>query len=74
MAYDYSKLAGRIVEKFGSRKAFAKAYGISLNSVSKKLNGKMGITKADIEKMSQPDLLDIPAEEIHKYFFKVKVQ
>lgn len=74
MAYDYSKLAGRIIEKFGSRKAFAKAYGISQNSVSKKLNGKMAITTADIKKMSQPEFLDIPANEIHVYFFRAKVQ
>lgn len=74
MQCDYSKLSGRIVEKFGSRRAFAKAYGISENSVSKKLNHKMAITYEDIKKMSTPEFLDIPQNEIGEYFFKPKVQ
>lgn len=69
--FNYSKLTGRIIEKFGSRKAFAKAYGISENSMSKKLNGKMAITTADIEKMSSPEFLDISPNEYHEYFFAV---
>lgn len=74
MEYDYNKLIGRIIEKFGSRRAFAEAYGISENSMSKKLNGKMAITASDIKKMSSPEFLDIPGNEIHVYFFTVKVQ
>lgn len=74
MAFDYRKLRGRIVEKFGSVKAFAEAYGISLNSMSRKLNGKTTITTADIVKMSAPDFLDIASNEVHEYFFVKKVQ
>ena len=72
--FDYSKLVGRIIEKFGSRKAFAKAYGISENSMSRKLLGKDSITINDIMKMSKPEFLDIEANDIPAYFFTQKVQ
>lgn len=72
--FDYSKLKGRIIEKFGSQKAFAKAYGVSENAISGKLTGKMAITKKDIARMSAPEFLDIPPSEYHIYFFKNKVQ
>ena len=72
--FDYSKLLGRITEKFGSQRSFARAYGVSENTISKKLNGKMGITAADIIKMSDEAYLDIKPNEIPTYFFKKKVQ
>jgi len=72
--FDYSKLIGRIIEKFGSRRAFASAYGISENAMSLKLTNKMGITTDDIIAWIAPEFLDIPEEEIHAYFFKLKVQ
>ena len=71
MSFDYSNLIGRIIAKFKTRKAFAKAVGFSENTISKKLNGKMNITKNDIIRMSAPDMLDIPAEKVHEYFFKI---
>lgn len=73
MSFDYSKLRGRIVEKFGSIKAFAKAYGLSAVTMSNKLNGKVVISPDDIVKMSAPEFLDIQPCEYHLYFFKVKV-
>lgn len=73
MAFDYSKLRGRIIERFGKIKVFAEAYGISEVSMSKKLNGHTAISPDDIMKMSEPELLDIRPEEYHLYFFKVKV-
>lgn len=72
--FDYSKLKGRIVEKYGTRGAFAKAYGVSENTISRKLSGKMGITTDDIIKMSSSEYLDIEAKEIPTYFFTQKVQ
>lgn len=42
MAYDYSKLSGKIKEVFGTNAAFAKAMGLSERSVSAKLTGKVG--------------------------------
>ena len=74
MKFDYSKLIGRIIEKFGSRKAFAEACGFSENTISKKLSGKMGITIKDINNWSSPELLDISSSEIPEYFFAYKVQ
>lgn len=74
MKFDYSKLIGRIIEKFGSRKAFAEACGLSENSISKKLSGKMGITTNDIIKWSSSELLDIASSDIPEYFFAFKVQ
>lgn len=71
MAFDYSKLRGRIVEKFGTIKAFANAYGITSVSMSKKLNGDTAFSQDDIMKMSTPELLDIQAKDIPEYFFKI---
>lgn len=70
----YSKLIGRIVEKFGSRRAFAKAVGFSENTISKKLSGKMAITTDDIREWSKPELLDIQPNEYHEFYFTPKVQ
>lgn len=72
--FDYRKLTGRIIEKFGSRKAFAEAYGLSENAMSQKLTGKMKITTDDIIEWSKPEFLDIPCEQIGAYFFTLKVQ
>ena len=74
MAFDYSKLRGRIIEKFGSLSAFAIAIGKPLNTISRKLNGGIGISMQDIREWSEEDMLDIPAEQYHVYFFKEKVQ
>ena len=72
--FDYSKLIGRIIEKFGTRRAFAEAVGISENSMSQKLSNKMAITTDDIMEWSKPELLDIPHNHIGVYFFTLKVQ
>lgn len=65
--YKYNKLKGRIVEKFESQKNFAEALGLSLVSVSKKLNGITGFSQRDIEEWSR--LLNIEKEEYSTYFF-----
>lgn len=73
MGFDYSDLRGRIIAKFGTIKAFAKAYGKSHVTMSNKLNGKVAISPDDIVRMSAPEFLDIQPSEYHIYFFKVKV-
>ncbi len=73
MPFDYNKLRGRIIEKFGSIKAFADAYGLTNVTMSNKLNGKTAISMEDIVRMSAPDLLDIPPSQYHEYFFTKKV-
>ena len=65
--YDYSKLRGRIVEKYGTMSRFAEELGLSLVAVSNKMNNKTGFTRTDIEKWA--NLLDIPGFEYDAYFF-----
>ena len=67
MAYTYSKLRGRIIEKYGSLTAFCEHLTISMNSLSKKMTGKTGFSQEDIEKWAE--LLDIAPEEYASYFF-----
>ena len=72
MAYDYSKLIGRITEKFGTRRKFAAAIGLSVHSMSVKLNNKQGFSQPEIERAKS--LLAIADNEIGEYFFTLKVQ
>lgn len=71
MEYDYSKLAGRITEKFKSNCKFAEALGISDSSISAKLNNKTSFSQREI--LDSIELLDIPVEELKGYFFKQKI-
>ena len=61
------KLRGRIREHYGTQEAFAKALDISPATLSKKLVGKTEWGRQEIEEVCT--LLNIPAEEIHAYFF-----
>lgn len=63
----YPKLRGRIVEKYQNIANFARKIGVEPNVISRKLGGKIGLTKNDIKVWS--DLLEIPLEEIGIYFF-----
>ena len=72
MAYDYSKLLGRIVEKYGSQTRFAVAFGMSERSLSLKLNGQRTFKQTDISKACE--LLGIEGSDIPAYFFTLKVQ
>ena len=69
---DYSKLLGRIVEKYGTQFNFAKILGISERSLSLKLNSKVGFKQSEIVKSCE--LLGIEDVEIAEYFFVIKVQ
>lgn len=71
MCFDYSALNGKIVEKYGTQYNFAVALGISERSLSLKLNNKVSWKDKDINKAIK--LLDIPIEDMYKYFFKQKV-
>lgn len=71
MAFDFSKLRGRIIEKYGSQAAFAKKMGISNNTFSLKMNNKVRFTTNDIALIS--DILDIAESSIGEYFFTPKV-
>lgn len=71
MEFNYSRLSGRIVEKYGTHTAFAKAMGYTKQTFSLKMNNKVRFTSDDIVKAV--DLLDILPEEIGVYFFTFKV-
>lgn len=70
--FDYSKLAGRIREKFGTQKAFAKKLGISEGSLSLKMTNYHYFSQAEIRKAVQ--LLDLDPGVVTEYFFTQKVK
>ncbi|HEL1613984.1 TPA: DUF739 family protein [Streptococcus suis] len=72
MSKDFSKLSGRIVEKFGTQYNFATAIGLSERSLSLKLNNKVGWKDEEMEKAIE--LLDLDITEIPSYFFTYNVQ
>lgn len=63
----YAKLRGLIREKYRTQGAFAEAMGMHPTTLSKKLAGLVDWTRQEIEKACE--LLGIPAEQIHAYFF-----
>lgn len=72
MAFDYSKLRGRIVEKFGSQMSFAKAMSISERTLSLKMSGKRTWKQPEI--CLAIKLLGLSNNDIQEYFFNLKVQ
>lgn len=71
MAYDYSKLAGRIIEKCGTRKAFGEKMGFSEATISKKLRGEIPFRQAEISKSIE--ILELTTDDILEYFFTEKL-
>lgn len=63
----YSKLRGRIRERYKSQAAFAKEIGKSVCSINLKLNGKAEWSAPDIRKTCE--VLDIEPADIPQYFF-----
>lgn len=72
MTFDYSKLRGRIVEKYGTQQAFAKGMAWSERTLSLKMSGQRMWKQNDICKAIT--LLHIDESEIPVYFFTAKVQ
>ena len=70
--FNFDKLIGRIVEKFGTRAAFAEALGLGAGRLSERLSGSMHFKADEIQKAAV--LLEIPPEEIGTYFFNEKVR
>ncbi len=69
LEFNFSKLQGRIVEKFGTRSAFATACGMAESVLSSRLNNKVYFDAPEIYTICE--LLDIQAEDIPVYFFTV---
>ncbi|MGS7304574.1 DUF739 family protein [Enterococcus faecium] len=72
MSFDYSKLSGKIVEKYGTQYNFSIALGLSERSLSLKLNNRVPWKSTELQKAIE--LLDIPKEKIGEYFFNLEVQ
>lgn len=72
MAFDYSKLRGKIVEIFGTQSCFAVAMGWSERTLSLKLNGLRTWKQPDICKAVK--LLRLTDGDIPVYFFTTEVQ
>lgn len=72
MAFDYSKLNGRIVEKCGSQGNFARQMELSERSISLKLNNKTSWKQLEIQKALE--VLGLKTNQIKDYFFVPKVQ
>jgi hypothetical protein len=72
MKFDYSKLNGRIVEVFGTQKAFAEAMNLSERTISLKLNSKIYFNQDEIVLGIQ--LLKLTVNDIPDYFFTLIVQ
>lgn len=72
MSFNYSKLRGRIKEKYETQENFAQKMGISRTTLSQKLNNINEFTQQEINKAVE--LLDLPVEEIPIYFFVIEVQ
>lgn len=72
MAFDFSKLRGRIVEKYGSCAAFAEAAGRSPGQISRRLNNQTPFDDQEIHAFCQ--LLEIPGSDLATYFFTPKVR
>lgn len=74
MEFDFSRLCGRIVEKFGNRAACAQSAGIPEAVMYSRLSNRTHFDAEEIYKLIAPDCLDIPACEIVPYFFTPKVR
>ena len=63
----YSKLRGRIVEKYYTMRNFADKIGVSRQTLSQKLTGKSEFSREDMKLFA--DALEIPKDEIGLFFF-----
>lgn len=71
MAYDYSKLCGKIRERYRTQGAFAEALGVRESTLSNKINNHTDWKRREIELAC--DLLGIPLSDVSEYFFTPKV-
>lgn len=72
MAFDHSKLRGKITEVFGTQDKFAKALGIGRVSLSQRLNNNLDFSQHEMHRSCE--LLGIELKDLPLYFFTPKVQ
>ena len=71
MAYQTEKLEARIIEKFGTQKAFAEAIGVRRSTLSRYLTTGRDWRGSSLIKAVRA--LEIPTDEIDSYFFAPRV-
>ena len=67
MSFNYSKLKGRIKEKYSTQSAFANSLGISTVSLYAKINNRDEFSQSEMLKCC--DLLKIPKKNIPDFFY-----
>lgn len=72
MAKDFSKLIGRIIEKYGTRSAFCREIGKNPEWLSRRLNSQTEFSSDEI--ISMTNKLEIAPQDISLYFFTLKVR
>lgn len=72
MSFDYNKLRGRIVEKYGSIAKFSEKLTIDYPAVIRKMAGGTKFTQQDIVNWCR--LLNIDINDAPDYFLREKVQ
>ena len=70
VAFDFSKLRGRIIEQYGSCAAFSDVAGFKPGALSMRLNSQTPWKGHEILVVCK--MLNIPAEEVSLYFFTQK--
>lgn len=71
MSFNYKALKLKIKEVFDTQEAFAEAMGMSYTAINQRLNNVIKWKSPEIAKAC--DLLHIPLEDAHLYFFNQKV-
>ncbi len=66
MSDKYRLLRGRMVEKYGSVKAFVRETNSTYQNVINKLNGKTKINTKEVQEWAE--VLDIENEEVGRFF------
>lgn len=71
MQFDYSKLRGRVREMTKTQEAMAAAAGMKEATYSQKINNNSEFKQSEILQICE--VLNIPHDQIHAYFFAAEV-
>ena len=72
MRFDYSKLLGRMKECGYTQERLAQTVGISVGTMSLKLNNKANFYQPEMQKICEA--LNITGAEVYAVFFTLKVE
>jgi len=74
LIFNFDKIRGRIKEKLKNESVFAEKLSISQASLSSKFNNKSDFTASEIARAAEPDVLDIPIDQLGEYFFTKQLE